>query len=544
MWKVMIAESVHEEGARILETAPDVELLLRPKISRKALLEEMGTVDAVVTRSGTAIDREFLESAPRLKVAARAGVGVDNIDLAEASRRGVVVINAPTGNTLAATEHTMALMLSMARRLPQAHASVISGAWERKSFMGFQLHGRRLLVVGLGRIGTQVALRAKAFGMEVSAYDPYVSAARMESLGVKRREDLHQGLGQADIVTLHVPATPETRGIIGRDEFEGLRGGACLINCARGTLVDERACAEALRAGKLARVAFDVYSSEPPGAENPLMAPDLADRVVLTPHLGANTEEAQSAVARIAAETLLAALRGEPYEHAVNLPFVEQRMTGSRKAFLELARRIGILGAHLAPRAAMGLRVTRRGPLFEEEEAISFELPYRLAPFTVSLLKGFLEVRQGPEVNLMIAPLLAAERGIAVEEGRAASGTYRNCIEATFFSEGEPVSVVGTVTEEGKMRIVEVNGYWIDFVPQGAVLLFNNFDRPGVIGKVGSLLGRAGVNIANFALGRKNGGGQALGALQIDSGVPEEVVESLRMDADLLWATCLDFEAR
>ena len=410
--------------------------------------------------------------------------------------------------------------------------------------MGFQLHGRRLLVVGLGRIGTQVALRAKAFGMEVSAYDPYVSAARMESLGVKRREDLHQGLGQADIVTLHVPATPETRGIIGRDEFEGLRGGACLINCARGTLVDERACAEALRAGKLARVAFDVYSSEPPGAENPLMAPDLADRVVLTPHLGANTEEAQSAVARIAAENLLAALRGEPYEHAVNLPFVEQRMTGSRKAFLELARRIGILGAHLAPRAAMGLRVTRRGPLFEEEEAISFELPYRLASFTVSLLKGFLEVRQGPEVNLMIAPLLAAERGIAVEEGRAASGTYRNCIEATFFSEGEPVSVVGTVTEEGKMRIVEVNGYWIDFVPQGAVLLFNNFDRPGVIGKVGSLLGRAGVNIANFALGRKNGGGQALGALQIDSGVPGEVVESLRMDADLLWATCLDFEAR
>jgi len=544
MWKVMIAESVHEEGARILETAPDVELLLRPKISRKALLEEMGTVDAVVTRSGTAIDREFLESAPRLKVAARAGVGVDNIDLAEASRRGVVVINAPTGNTLAATEHTMALMLSMARRLPQAHASVTSGAWDRKSFMGFQLHGRRLLVVGLGRIGTQVALRAKAFGMEVSAYDPYVSAARMESLGVKRREDLRRALGLADIVTLHVPATTETKGIIGREEFDAIRAGACLINCARGTLVDEGACAEALRTGKLSRVAFDVYSSEPPGEENPLMALDLADRVVLTPHLGANTEEAQSAVARIAAENLLAALRGEPYEHAVNLPFVEQRMTGSRKAFLELARRIGILGAHLAPRAAMGLRVTRRGPLFEEEEAISFELPYRLAPFTVSLLKGFLEVRQGPEVNLMVAPLLAAERGIAVEEGRGASGTYRNCIEATFLSEGEPVSVVGTVTEEGKMRIVEVNGYWIDFVPQGAVLLFNNFDRPGVIGKVGSLLGRAGVNIANFALGRKNGGGQALGALQIDSGVPEEVVESLRMDADLLWATCLDFEAR
>jgi len=544
MWKVMIAESVHEEGARILEAAPDVELILKPKISRKALLSEIQSVDAIVTRSGTTIDREFLECAPRLKVAARAGVGVDNIDLAEASRRGVVVINAPTGNTLAATEHTMALMLSMARRLPQAHASVSAGEWERKAFMGFQLHGRRLLVVGLGRIGTQVALRAKSFGMDVAAYDPYVSALRMESLGVRRFEDLRQALGCSDIVTLHVPATEETRGMIGRAEIASFREGACLINCARGTLVDEAACAEALREGKLARVAFDVYSAEPPGDRNPLLARDLADRVVLTPHLGANTEEAQSAVARIAAENLLAALRGEPYEHAVNLPFVEQRMTGARRAFLDLARRIGVLGAHLAPRASKGVRVIRRGPLFEEEEAISFELPYRLAPFTVSVLKGFLEVRQGPEVNLMVAPLIAVERGIPVEEGRGESGTYRNCLEVQFLSEGNPVTIVGTVTEEGKMRIVEVDGFWIDFVPQGAVLLFGNFDRPGVIGRVGSLLGQAGVNIANFALGRRNGGGQALGALQIDSGVPGEVVEALRLDADLLWAVCLDFGSR
>ena len=544
MWKVMIAESVHEEGARILEAAPDVELLLRPKITRKALLAEMESVDAIVTRSGTTIDREFLEHAPRLKVAARAGVGVDNIDLAEASRRGVVVINAPTGNTLAATEHTMALMLSMARKIPQAHASVTSGEWERKAFMGFQLHGRRLLVVGLGRIGTQVALRARAFGMDVAAYDPYVSALRMESLGVRCFEDLQEALGYSDIVTLHVPATAETRGMIGTAEIAAFRQGACLINCARGTLVDESACAAALREGKLARVAFDVYSAEPPGSGHPLMDPELSDRVVLTPHLGANTVEAQSAVARIAAENLLAALRGEPYEHAVNLPFVEQRMTGARRAFLDLARRIGTLGAHLAPRAAKGVRVIRRGPLFEEEDTISFELPYRLAPFTVSLLKGFLEVRQGPEVNLMVAPLVAAERGISVEEGRGESGTYRNCLEATFLSESEPVSIMGTVTEEGKMRIVQVNGYWIDFVPQGAVLLFSNFDRPGVIGRVGSLLGKAGVNIANFALGRRNGCGQALGALQIDSGVPAEVVETLRLDADLLWAACLDFESR
>ena len=219
-------------------------------------------------------------------------------------------------------------------------------------------------------------------------------------------------------------------------------------------------------------------------------------------------------------------------------------MTGARRAFLDLARRTGVLGSHHAPRASKAVRVIRRGPLLAADEAISFELPYRLAPFTVSVLKGFLEVRQGPEVNLMVAPLIAVERGIRVEEGRGESGTYRNCLEVQFLSEGNPVTIVGTVTEEGKMRIVEVDGFWIDFVPQGAVLLFGNFDRPGVIGRVGSLLGQAGVNIANFALGRRNGGGQALGALQIDSGVPGEVVEALRRDADLLWAVCLDFGSR
>ncbi len=544
MWKVMIAESVHEEGIRILEAASDVELIQRPRISRAELLAEIEPVDAVVTRSGTTIDREFLQCAKNLKVAARAGVGVDNIDLGEASRRGVVVINAPTGNTLAATEHTMALLLSMARRLPQADFSLKSGAWERKSFMGFQLHGKRLLVIGLGRIGTQVAMRAKVFGMDVAAYDPYVAHVRMETLGVRRIEDLYQAIGWSDIATLHVPATAQTRGMIGRKEIAAFKHGACLVNCARGSLVDEQACAEALREGRLASVAFDVFSAEPPGHDNPLMAQDLSGKVVLTPHLGANTVEAQSAVARIAAENLLAALRGEPYEHAVNLPFVEQRMTGTRRAFLELARRIGILGAHIAPGAVRAIRVTRRGPLFEEEDTIPFELPYRMAPFTISLLKGFLEVRQGPEINLMVAPMVAAERGISVEEGRGESGTYRNCIESTFTSEGDLITIVGTVTEEGKMRIVSVGGYWIDFVPKGAVLLFSNHDRPGVIGRVGSLLGCAGVNIANFALGRSNDSGRALGALEMDSGVPSEVVDALRQDADLLWAACIDFESR
>ena len=541
MWKVLVTESIHEEGLAILRQAPDVHLVQKTGLSQEELHAELRDTDALLTRSGTGIDVPLLEAAPILKVVGRAGVGVDNVDLPEASRRGIVVINAPTGNTLSAAEQTLALMLGIIRRTPQANASMRRGEWDRKRFMGHQLNGKRLLILGLGRIGTQVALRGRAFGMEVTAYDPYVSPSKAESLKVQLLPDLADALATADVITLHVPLTEETRGMLDDRLVRTIKRGAYLINCARGGLVDEEACAAALREGRLAGAAFDVYSAEPPGLEHPLLAEDLADRIVLTPHLGANTYEAQSAVARIAATNLLAALRGEPYEHAVNLPFMEQRLTGQRRTFLTLARNLGVLATHLAERtegAVTSCQVMLRGPLFQdEEEPIRFEAPFRLKPYTVAFLKGLLEVRHGAEVNYMVAPLIAQEKGIQLEEGFGEASTYQNVIDVRVGTERGSLRLVGTVTEEGRQRVVRLDDYWLDLIPSGRLLLFQNHDRPGVIGKVGTLLGQAGVNIANFALGRKNGSGLALAALQIDQDLGEELLRALQHDGDLIWAT-------
>ncbi|WP_198471436.1 phosphoglycerate dehydrogenase [Acetomicrobium sp. S15 = DSM 107314] len=541
MWKVLVTEEIHEDGLRVLQEAEDVELINRPGIAGEELLKAVSDADALLTRSGTAVGEELLERAPELKAVARAGVGVDNIDLVAASKRGVVVINAPTGNTLSAAEHTMAMMLSLVRKVPQAYYSVSCGRWERKRFMGCQLHGKKLLIIGLGRIGSQVASRARSFGMDVFSYDPYVQASKAERLGVTLVPDLNIALAEADIVTLHLPLTAETRGMIGEELLGRFKRGSYLVNCARGGLVDEKAVAEALKKGHLAGAAFDVFSKEPPSLDHPLLSPDLADRVVLSPHIGANTYEAQSAVSVIAAKNLLASLRGEPCEHAVNLPFAEQLMDVSKRKYLTLARKVGQLAASLFG-VPQKFRFAMLGSLFSEESYGAFELPYRYAPYTVAALKGFLEVRHGSGVSYMYAPLLASDVGLSVEEVKGEAFTYKNLIGLTLEEKNERLEVLATVTEEGRQRVVCIDGFWIDFVPEGRVLLFSNYDRPGVIGKVGTLLGKNGINIANFALGRKNGSGQAVGALQVDNAVPQGLVQKLAQDADLLWAKVVDFE--
>jgi D-3-phosphoglycerate dehydrogenase len=544
MFKVLVTETISEAGLEILRQDKDIKAEVRTGLSREDLLGAVADVDGMITRSGTPLDAEVLDAAKRLRAVARAGVGLDNIDLAEASRRGVVVINAPTGNTLAATEHTMAMMLSIVRRVPQAFSSVTSGEWKRSRFVGRQLSGKRLLIVGLGRIGTQVALRCRAFGMEVTAFDPYISAEKAERAGVKLVDDLAGGLSLADIVTLHVPLTRETHGMIDAKTMKACKRGAFIVNCARGGLVDEDACAEAVRSGQLSGAAFDVFDGEPVRQDHPLFAEDIRDRIVLTPHIGANTEEAQSAVATIACSNLLAALKGKPCENAVNLPFVEQTLSDGSRAFLSLARKLGFLAAHLVREPVKNIRIALRGPLFSPgDDPICFEIPYHYSPFSVAGLKGFLEYSHGPEVNYMSAPLIAADKGIRVEEARTSGGTWKNQIDLSLSVEEqrETVTVSGTVTEEGRQRVVNICGYWIEFIPEGTVLLFSNHDRPGVIGKVGTLLGKAGANIANFALGRKNGSGLAVGALQIDDDISGAIVETMKEDVDLLWAEKINF---
>lgn len=542
--KVLVTDTVSEAGVGLLRREKDLQVEVRTGLKREELLEAVADADGMLTRSGTPLDSEVLGAAKKLRAVARAGVGVDNIDIGAASRRGIVVINAPTGNTLAATEHTLAMMLSLVRKVPQAWNSVASGEWKRSRFMGMQLSGKRLLVIGLGRIGTQVSLRCRAFGMDVSAYDPYISKEKADRAGAQLLVDLAGALSLADIVTLHVPLTAETRKLLDASVLRACKQGAFLVNCARGGLVDEEAVAEAVRSGLLSGAAFDVFNGEPVRMDHPLLAPDLREKVILTPHIGANTEEAQSAVAVIAASNLAAALLGKPYEHAVNLPFSEQLLSDGRRGYLSLARKMGYLAAHLLREPVKEIRVTLRGPLFSKgDDPICFEVPYHYSPFTVAGLKGMLEVSHGPEVNYMSAPLLASDKGIAVEESRGEGGTYKNLLEVTIRAADcrEGVTVAGTVTEEGRQRVVNLNGYWIEFVPEGTVLLFNNHDRPGVIGKVGTILGEAGSNIANFALGRKNGSGLAVGALQIDNDIPPKVIDTFKADADLLWAVKVNF---
>lgn len=536
MHRVLITEHIHEEGLRDLYEAPNIETIVRLGMSKEELYEAVKGADALITRSGTAVDAKLLDAGKNLKVVARVGVGVDNIDLEAASKRGVIVLNSPTGNTLAATELTMGMIIAVARKIPQANNSLRKGEWRRENFLGTQLYGKTLLIIGLGRIGSSVATRAKALGMEVFCYDPYINAKKAENLGVRRLDDLHGALALADFVTIHVPLTGETKNMIDDEALRSIKKGAYLINCARGGIVDERACAEALKEGRLAGAAFDVHAVEPPKG-SPLFDPEIAAKVVLTPHIGANTKEAQQAVAEIVVKNLIKALNGEPYENAVNIPYMENRMTLQEREFLSLARRMGMIAACVVKEHIAKMTVTMAGPLFEEFELnLPFELPYRYMPFTTAALKGLLEVRLGPEVNAMSAPLLAKEQGVSIFESRTEARTYKNILSVEIKSQNKAFSMDGTVTEEGKKRIVRVDGYEIDFVPEGWILLFSNHDRPGVIGKIGTLLGDYNVNIANFALGRKNGSGLAIAALQLDSSAPREIMEKIQKDADLLWA--------
>ncbi len=539
-WKVLVAETVGEAGLQMLREASDIDLIEEVGMSRENLLKKLPEIDAVLTRSGTKMDEEALNAAVKLKVVARAGVGVDNVNVPIASRKGVVVINAPTGNTLAAAELTMALMLGLVRKVPQAFGSLRSGEWDRKRFSGHQLSGKKVLVLGLGRIGAAVAQRCRAFGMDVIGYDPYMPKKKAETLGIPMREDLADALSIADVVTIHMPLTADTANMIDEKMLKAFKKGAYLINCARGGIVDEKAAADAVRDGRLSGIAFDVYTAEPLCEGHPFLAKDIEDRIVITPHLGASTEEAQTEVAKIAAENMIAALRGEPYEHAVNLPFLEQKLNKAQKAFLQLSRKMGILGAKLAETecgAVQSCHIMLRGDMFSEDEP----MPNRLCAYSIAVLKGLFEVSRGPEVSYMLAPLLAKDSGLTVEESIGDPKTYKNTVEITLDAEKCKVSLIGTITEEGRMRIVKVNEYWLDFVPNGKLILFQNHDRPGVIGKIGNILGEAKINIANFALGRKDNSGLALGALEIDSDIDESIRKKLEKSGDMLWLTLIDF---
>lgn len=517
MARILIAEPLAEAGVELLRARHQVDA--RQAMTREELLAAVAEVDALVVRSATTVDAAVLEAGRRLKVVGRAGIGLDNVDVETATRLGIVVVNAPQSNVISAAEHTIALILAQARNIPQADRALREGRWERSRFQGTELHGKTLGIIGLGRVGTLVAQRLLAFGMRLLAYDPFVSRERAAQLGVELGS-LSQVLTQADIVTVHLPKTPETVGLIGEAELAAMKPGARLVNTARGGIVDETALAKAIESGHLAGAALDVFAEEPT-TESPLFH---LDNVVVTPHLGASTAEAQDKAGITIAEQLLLALDGQFVPNAVNVD--AGPVPDVLRPFLPLAEKLGRLYTALAGGGPAGraapigggrIHIEYAGKLAEEDTRV----------LNLAVLKGMFSPVVHEPVTYVNAPLLAQERGIEVTETKTRhSKDWVNLIHVSGEGSRGPVGVSGTtVGGHDAERLVAINGIPIDMAPADHMAFLFYEDRPGVIGKVGTILGQVGVNIASMQVGRRKQGGEALMVLTVDSGIPDGVLD-------------------
>ncbi len=524
MFNILITDDLGAAGLALLETATDVHYDIVKLPGPEKLLQIIGGYDAVITRSGTSLTAPVFEAGKRLKVAGRAGVGIDNIDIDAATLHGVLVMNTPEGNTLAATELTLAQILALSRNLPRANASIKRGEWTRSKFLGLQLNAKTLGVVGLGRIGSRVATRCQAFGMEVVAYDPYIAEEVAERIHVRLVSQLEELLGAADFITVHTPLTEETRGMIGAKEIARMKDGVLLINCARGGIYDERALLDGLQSGKIAGIGLDVYTEEPPQGE--LLKELLAnDKVIATPHIGANTREAQRDVAVQVVQQVIEALRGENFRNVVNLPFPDGVDYRSLAPYMNLSEKMGSLLMQMVRGRINRVEVEFRG---EEVEAYG-------KPLTVALLKGMLAPILSEGVNYVNASLLAEERGIQVSQTRhPAAKDYSNVILCRVISAKETRLIGGALFLRKEPRIVLLDSYRIDAMPSGPALILSNRDIPGVIGKVGTLLGEKGINIAEWQMGRNAPGGMAISFINIDMPAGEEVLKELRALSPIL----------
>lgn len=514
-FRVLVTDEIDPEGVAILRAHPALEVVERPTLPHEVLLEEIGEYDALIGRSATRVDAALLERGVRLQVVGRAGVGVDNIDLERATALGIAVINAPGGNVVSVAELVFGVLISLARHIHRAAASMQAGRWERSQLGGVELRGRTLVIVGLGRIGSEVARRARGFGMHLVGYDPYVAQSRFDELGVERIEHLHDALERADVLTLHVPLTPETRGMIGAPELARLGPRAIVLNLARGGIIDERALVDALRAGRLAGAGLDVFAREPLPPDHPLRS---LPNVLLTPHLGASTAEAQQNVALEVCEAVRDALVTGDLSAALNAAAVGAGEWGRMRALLTLADRLGRLGRALLPAGITALELRYAGPRAEAPR-----------PALLAALQGALrDVVDRRAINLVNAQHVATERGIETAWTHVGGhGELGEEIELRIESGDGGVRVGGAVLGETHGRITRIGAFRVDIAPRGTLVVLRNRDVPGVIGRVGTLLGEAGVNIAEYHQARLQAGGEALAAISVDTPVAADVLERL-----------------
>jgi D-3-phosphoglycerate dehydrogenase len=487
------------------------------------LVARLPEYEGLIVRSATRVTRRAVEAGRRLEVIGRAGAGVDSIDVEAATERGVVVMNTPGGNTTAVAEHTLALLLALARRVPAADQALKAGRWEKSQLQGVELLGKTLGILGLGRIGSEVARRALGFRMQVIAFDPYLTREAAERLGVEPVE-LDELLARADFITIHVPFTGDTRHLLGEAELARVKPGVRLVNCARGGIVDERALAEAIRAGRVAGAALDVFEQEPPPAGHPLLR--LAE-VVATPHLGAATDEAQTAVALAIADQVADALLRGLVVNAVNLPSVDAETHREQAPWTALAEKMGRFLAQLAEGRMEAVRLTYAGELAGRAPA----------PLTLAFVRGLLGAILSEHVTDVNALLLARARGLKVSETSTTEAQdYASLIEAELATDRGAASVAGTVFFKREARFVRIDGYPLEALPQGWMLVFANLDVPGVIGRIGTLCGRHAINIAGMQLGRERRGGRAVSILNLDDPMPSAVLDEIRAMPDIVFA--------
>lgn len=512
MAKILVSDPIAADGIEILKQAGQVDV--KTGMPKEELIACIGEYDALAVRSETKVTADVLEAAKNLKIIGRAGVGVDNIDVPVATQKGVIVVNSPEGNTIAAAELTMALLLSLSRNIPQAYDSLRSGEWKRSKYVGTEVYKKTLGVIGLGKIGREVAKRAQGFGMTVVAYDPFLTVENAKKLGVEpvKLDDL---LKTSDYITLHLPKNKDTVHLISAKQFEMMKQGVRVINVARGGVVDEAALVAAIESGKVAGAAIDVYEQEPTPPENPLLK---LDKTVTTPHLGASTEEAQTNVALDIAEQIVDVLNGKPARSAVNMPAMSAEALAQVEPYLVLAERMGTLLTQTTDAAISNLEITYGGEVAEMETG----------PITRAVLVGLLRPVLSETVNFVNAPLQAETRGITVTESRCATcGDYTSLITIDAKTEDGSKQLTGTLFGKKDIRIVEIDGYRIDVVPEGALLVAPHIDKPGIIGAVGTLLGNRRINIAGMHVGRVNAGKRAIMALNVDDVIPADVMAEI-----------------
>lgn len=515
MSRVLISDKLESPGLDLLRQA-GIELDERHGLKGPALQEALRAADGVIVRSGTTVTAELLENPGKLRAVVRAGVGVDNIDVAAATRRGIVVMNTPGGNTVSTAEHTLTLLLALARGVPAADASIRQGKWERSKFVGTQLAGKTLGILGLGRVGREVARRAIGLDMKVVGLDPFLAPDRAAQLGIESVPDLDALLPRCDFLTLHVPGGPETRDLIGAAQLARLPKGARVLNCARGGIVNEPALVEALQSGHLAGAALDVFAQEPPPADHPLLK---LPNVVLTPHLGASTVEAQTSVAREAAQLLIDFLTRGVVQFAVNMAAVDRTELQELRLYVDMARRLGLLHAQ------MGHGAIRRAELKYHGEVARRSTKLVTAAFAA----GLLESRLAENVNIVNAELLARERGIEiVEQSSPRKGDFSTLIRAEVTTDKKSYNAAATLFGNQYLRLVQLGPFHLDTFMDGILLIFTHRDVPGLIGYIGTIFGKHGVNIAQMTVGRRQPGGEAIAVLNLDSPPPEEALAEVR----------------